>query len=70
MSDVIQGGGTVFPRLNVTLLPKKGTAAFWYNLFESGIVDRRTLHAACPVLVGNKWGKHYSYVHNITIDLF
>ncbi|XP_013913972.1 PREDICTED: prolyl 4-hydroxylase subunit alpha-1-like [Thamnophis sirtalis] len=32
-----------------------GTAVFWYNLFPSGEGDYSTRHAACPVLVGNKW---------------
>uniref|UniRef100_A0AAX7TZZ4 Prolyl 4-hydroxylase subunit alpha-1 n=1 Tax=Astatotilapia calliptera TaxID=8154 RepID=A0AAX7TZZ4_ASTCA len=32
-----------------------GTAVFWYNLFASGEGDYSTRHAACPVLVGNKW---------------
>ena len=35
----------------------KGDAAFWYNLKRSGEQDMMTLHAACPVLVGSKWGK-------------
>lgn len=30
---------------------------FWYNLFTSGEGDYSTRHAACPVLVGNKWGE-------------
>jgi len=34
----------------------QGTAVFWYNLFASGEGDYSTRHAACPVLVGNKWG--------------
>ncbi|MFT7807291.1 prolyl 4-hydroxylase subunit alpha-1-like [Arapaima gigas] len=33
----------------------QGTAVFWYNLFASGEGDYSTRHAACPVLVGNKW---------------
>lgn len=35
----------------------QGTAVFWYNLYPSGEGDYRTRHAACPVLVGNKWGE-------------
>lgn len=57
MSDVRQGGATVFPKLNVSVSPEKGTALFWYNLQSNGDVDPRTLHAACPVLAGSKWGK-------------
>ncbi|MXQ83786.1 hypothetical protein E5288_WYG002296 [Bos mutus] len=57
MSDVEAGGATVFPDLGAAIWPKKGTAVFWYNLLRSGEGDYRTRHAACPVLVGCKWGR-------------
>ena len=55
MSDVEAGGATVFPDLKVTLWPKKGSAAYWWNLYRNGEGDMLTRHAACPVLVGSKW---------------
>ena len=56
MSDVDYGGATVFTQMGVTLRPKRGAAAFWYNLFRNGEGDEMTRHAACPVLAGTKWG--------------
>ena len=56
-SDVELGGATVFLHGNVTVFPKKGLAVFWHNLHRNGSNDYRTIHAACPVLVGSKWGE-------------
>jgi len=58
MSDVEQGGATVFTSLHTALFPKRGTAAFWMNLHRDGEGDVRTRHAACPVLTGTKWGRY------------
>lgn len=47
----------MFPRLGVQLKPRKNSAAFWYNLYRNGEGIIETIHGACPVLIGEKWGK-------------
>lgn len=41
-----------------SFLVLQGDAVFWYNLDKNGFPDERTKHAACPVVVGSKWGKY------------
>lgn len=57
LTEVMKGGGTVFPRLGVRLTPEKNSAAFWYNLKRNGEGIEETVHGACPVLMGEKWGQ-------------
>ncbi|XP_049868052.1 prolyl 4-hydroxylase subunit alpha-1-like [Pectinophora gossypiella] len=55
LSNVEQGGATVFLSLRLTIFPVKGAALFWRNLLPSGDFDFQTFHTGCPVLRGTKW---------------
>ncbi|HIF13804.1 MAG TPA: hypothetical protein EYQ86_00035 [Bacteroidetes bacterium] len=51
------GGATVWPMLGVPIFPEKGSAAMWFNTSSDSQPDYDTKHAACPVLLGQKWSK-------------
>ncbi len=57
INDEPVGGATafVYPNHEITVFPKKGSAAFWFNLDRKGHRDPRTNHGGCPVLKGSKW---------------
>ncbi|XP_071090772.1 prolyl 4-hydroxylase subunit alpha-2-like [Haliotis cracherodii] len=55
LSDVEEGGATVFPELGIGAPPVKNAALFWYNFLPDGSPDPRTRHGGCPVLYGHKW---------------
>ncbi len=55
LNDVEDGGGTVFPELGLTVLPKKGSAVYFEYCNSRGQVDPLTLHGGLPVLKGEKW---------------
>lgn len=62
MNKVTAGGRTVFPRVGAGVEPVAGSAVFWYNIKKNGDPDRLTLHGACPILYGTKWGKIDKYI--------
>ncbi|XP_026833458.1 prolyl 4-hydroxylase subunit alpha-1 isoform X2 [Drosophila erecta] len=53
--EVLQGGATVFPEINVTVFPQKGSMLYWFNLHDDGRPDIRSQHSACPVVNGDRW---------------
>jgi prolyl 4-hydroxylase len=55
LSNVELGGSTSFPLLGIASKPQIGDAVFWVNLRASGLSDPLTVHAGCPVIVGDKW---------------
>jgi prolyl 4-hydroxylase len=55
LNDVKAGGETFFPRINLRVQPKQGTALFWWNVDEQGNPDINTLHSGEDVVEGEKW---------------
>lgn len=58
LNDVESGGGTNFPLLNVTVMPKRGRVLVWPSVLNENpsAKDVRTDHQALPVLRGQKYG--------------
>jgi prolyl 4-hydroxylase len=59
LNDVEEGGETNFPKVDVTVQPKKGSALLWPSVLDEDPEkkDFRTDHEALPVLKGIKYGK-------------
>ncbi|XP_034127668.1 prolyl 4-hydroxylase subunit alpha-1-like [Drosophila guanche] len=55
LSDVPQGGATLFPFLNISVQPRQGDALLWYNLDDRGRGEMDTVHTSCPIIRGSKW---------------
>ena len=49
------GGATVWPYAGFQVFGRKGSGLFWHNNYNSDLNDLHTMHAACPVLLGQKW---------------
>ncbi|CAG7819254.1 unnamed protein product [Allacma fusca] len=62
LSDVDEGGSTVFTSQGVAATPVKGSALFWYDVYTDGSSDWSTTHGACPVVVGEKWAAN-KWIH-------
>ncbi|XP_054454254.1 prolyl 4-hydroxylase subunit alpha-3 isoform X1 [Anoplopoma fimbria] len=55
LSSVEAGGSTAFIYANFSVPVVEKAAIFWWNLHRNGQGDADTLHAGCPVLIGDKW---------------
>jgi prolyl 4-hydroxylase len=64
LSDVREGGETVFPDLGITVKPKKGRAVFFPDALSTNLElpDVRTSHKAKAVLKGQKYAVN-SWLH-------
>jgi prolyl 4-hydroxylase len=60
LSDVEEGGGTNFPKLDLTVEPKRGRALIWPSVLDEDPheIDSRTDHQALPVIKGLKYGSN------------
>ena len=57
LDDPEAGGATVWPYVGVNIFPEKGSSIWWFNTKSDSVPDPETKHAACPVLLGQKWSK-------------
>lgn len=55
LNDVEDAGDTIFPKIHLSVVPKKGAAVYFEYVNESGQLDELTLHGGAPVLAGEKW---------------
>lgn len=64
LNDVEEGGGTQFPKLDLTVQPKRGQALLWPSVLDQDPheKDDRTLHQALPVIKGVKYGAN-AWIH-------
>ena len=64
LNDVLSGGETQFPSLNLSVVPKRGRAVLWPSVLNEDPVakDVRTEHEALAVKEGIKYGAN-AWVH-------
>ncbi|KAK7086832.1 Prolyl 4-hydroxylase subunit alpha-3 [Halocaridina rubra] len=55
LSGVEAGGRTAFPQAGVSVAPVEGSAVFWYSIKKNGLLNDKSQHGGCPVLLGHKW---------------
>lgn len=55
LNDVEEGGETYFPKLNLSVLPKKGSAVYFEYFYTNQELNELTLHGGAPVTKGEKW---------------
>jgi prolyl 4-hydroxylase len=55
LNDVEGGGETIFPEINFSVTPRKGSAVYFSYCNSQNKLDRLTLHGGAPVIRGEKW---------------
>ncbi|RXN03909.1 prolyl 4-hydroxylase subunit alpha-3 isoform X1 [Labeo rohita] len=68
LSSVEAGGFTAFIYANFSVPVVENGALFWWNLHRNGQGNVDTLHAGCPVIVGDKWVTGMLKLYAITLE--
>lgn len=55
LNDVVEGGETYFPKLDISVTPKKGMAVYFEYFYNNEELNELTLHGGAPVIQGEKW---------------
>jgi prolyl 4-hydroxylase len=55
LNDVEAGGETVFPEINLSVAPKRGSAIYFSYCNSLNQLDTQTIHGGAPVIQGEKW---------------
>lgn len=55
LNDVEEGGATIFPELDLEVVPRRGSAVYFEYANSRGQLDPLTLHGGTPVRKGEKW---------------
>lgn len=55
LNNVENGGGTIFPELDLEFLPEKGAALMFSSITREGALQPQSLHGGSPVTSGVKW---------------
>jgi len=66
LNDVEEGGNTKFPKLDLTIKPKKGMMLYFQYDYENRKTNAKTIHTGEPVLKGHKyivttWIREFDY---------
>jgi len=71
LNDVEEGGETFFPRVNITVSPKKGSLALFASVSDDDVhsCNQDSLHSGLPVKKGVKYAANF-WVHPANFEAY